>query len=80
MMRRVAAHITPSPIDGGVEKVHAVLQHWLWSGGACVDCLVCRLVMICWLFELLLHYAAVIRGAATSFVREAWACGDRGPV
>ena len=47
MMRRVAAHIPPSPIDGGVEKVHAVLQHWLWSGGACVDRLVCRLVVIC---------------------------------
>ena len=47
MVRRVAAHIHPSPIVGGVERVHVVLQHWFWSDGACVDRLVCRLVAIC---------------------------------
>ena len=43
MMRRVTAHIHPSPIDGGVERVHVVMQHCFWSDGACVDRLVCRL-------------------------------------
>ena len=47
MRRRVAAHIAPSPTDGGVGRVHVVLQHWFWSDGACVDHLVCRLVAIC---------------------------------
>ena len=47
MVRRVAAHIHPSPIDGGVERVHVVLQHWFWSDGACVDRLVCSLDAIC---------------------------------
>ena len=81
MMRRVAAHIHPSPIDGGVERESACrvatlgLVWWCLCGTPSVpfgrDWL---------LFELLLRYAPVIRSAAASFVREAWACGDRGPV
>ena len=48
MVRRVAAHLPPSPRDGGVERVHAVLQHLFCSGvGAGMDLLVCRLVAIC---------------------------------
>ena len=80
MMRRVAVQIPPSPTDGGVGIVHAVLQHWLGSGGACVDRLVGRFGRNLLFFELLLRYTAIIGGAATPFVREAWACGDRGPV
>ena len=48
MVRRVAAHIHASPRDGGVERVHALLQHVFCSGvGAGMDLLGCRLVVIC---------------------------------
>ena len=47
MMRRVAVQIPPSPTVGGVGMVHALLQHWLGSGGAYADRLVCRLDAIC---------------------------------
>jgi hypothetical protein len=44
----VAAHIAPSPIVGGAEMVHALLQHRGWSGvGAGSDRLDCCLFVIC---------------------------------